>query len=1085
MRRLISAAVHNPVAMNLLMLVLIVSGAWSALTLTREALPEIAFGIIQVSVGFDGATPEEIEEGVVVKIEEAISGLEGIRKIFSNAFEDFAVVSAELERSADTRKVIDDIKDEVAKIDTFPDDAKTPRVVELTHRRQVINIALYGYQSERVLKETADQIRDDLLNEQTISQVEVSGARDYEIAIEVSEAMLRRYHLTFEQIRDTISRSSLELPAGDIKTKTRDIVVRTSGQRYTAPEFEAIPLLARPDGTVIRLGDVARVFDGFEETDRVGRFNGQPAVLISVFKTNDEDALAISETVRQYVETHSSRLAPNLALSVWADTAPFINGRLRLLTDNGLLGLLLVFCCLWLFLNLRLAFWVAAGLPVAFMGAFWLLELYGATLNMITMFACIMALGLLVDDAIVVGENIYAHWQRGKTPVQAAIDGAQEVIIPVICAVLTTIAAFLPLFTMEGVLGKFIAILPVAMVAALLTSLLEVVVIMPPHLAHSLPGRHAIASPHRLTRWARRLRQGIDRTVTRFITRLYVPLLARVLTYRLVLCAACLTILLLMLGLLVGGHIEFLLFPKTDADTILARLTLPQGTPIANTLQITRQIETAAQQLNPHFQSRRGAGGNVVQRMMTVVGTHSNVNPEIGSHAAEVMLELTPVERRGIASQDILSVWRHLSGDIPDALALTFGTPEVTPGGSPIEVRLMSDSYDDLRLAADRVKAELAAYPGVLDIQDDVRPGKIQANLRLKPAGRVLGLTLADLARQVRHGLYGAEAVRVQRGRDDVRVMIRYPAAARQALGDLEHIRIRTPSAAEVPFTEVATFTLRRGLAVIKHVDRQRAVTVTADVDPTIANAEKVLADLRTEFLPALLANFERMRYSFEGQHYETQRSVQSLYRGFVLAMLLIYGILAAVFRSYLQPLIVISIIPFGLIGAVLGHVVMGHDLTMMSLFGLVALSGVVVNDALVLIDVINRNRKQGDPIVQAVLSAGQTRFRAIFLTSLTTVAGLLPLLAEKSFQAQFLIPMAISISFGLMGATFLTLLLVPALYLLLDDLRRIIHWLWNGQWMPLDAVTTADTAAQRPHPNGAQHLATTTQQRERKAHDV
>lgn len=1085
MRRLISSAVHNPVATNLLMLVLILSGGWSALTLTREALPEIGFDIIQISVVFDGATPEEVEEGVVVKIEEAISGIEGIRKIFSNAFEDFAVVMAELERKVDKRRAIDEIKDEVAKIETFPDDAKTPRVVELTHRRQVINIALYGHQPERVLKQTAEQIRDDLMSERHISQVEVSGAREYEIAIEVSEAMLRRYHLTFDQIRDIVSRSSLELPGGDIKTKTREIVVRTSGQRYTAPEFESITLLTRPDGTMIRLGDVAQVFDGFEEADRVGRFNGQPAVLISVFKTSDQDALAISKTVWEYVETQSSRFAPNLSLSVWADTAPFINGRLRLLTNNGLVGLLLVFCCLWLFLNLRLAFWVAAGLPVAFMGAFWLLELYGATMNMITMFSCIMALGILVDDAIVVGENIYAHWQRGKTPIQAAIDGAHEVIIPVISAVLTTIVVFLPLFTMEGVLGKFIAVLPLAMVAALITSLFEVVVIMPPHLAHSLPSRHALAPQHRLGRGTRYLRQRIDRAVRGSIARLYTPLLVRMLSYRLVLSAACLAILLLMLGLVLGGHIEFLLFPKTDADTILARLTLPQGTPIAKTLQVTARLEVAAQQLNQHFQSHGKGNDKVVQRMMTIVGAHTNLDPEIGSHAGEVMLELTPVERRGISSQDILSVWRQQSGDIPDALALTFGTPEVAPGGPPIEVRLMSNNYDDLRLAADRVKAELSTYPGVLDIQDDVRPGKLQAHLALKPGGRVLGLTLADLARQVRHGLYGAEAVRVQRGRDDVRVMIRYPLAERQALGDLEQIRIRTPGGGEVPFTEVASFTLKRGFAVIKHVDRQRVVTVTADVDTTVANAEKVLSALRTTFLPALLANFERMRYSFEGQHHETQRSVKSLYRGFVLAMLLIYGILAAVFRSYLQPLIVMSVIPFGLIGAVLGHVVMGQDITMMSLFGLVALSGVVVNDALVLIDVINRNRAQGSAIMQAVVSGGQARFRAIFLTSITTVAGLLPILAEKSFQAQFLIPMAISISFGLMGATFLTLFLVPALYMLLNDIRRIFDWLWTGQWALLDDAEAVTATDQNSQPNGARHLSTTVQRRGRKARDI
>jgi multidrug efflux pump subunit AcrB len=1048
MRRLIAVAVHNPVATNLLMLMLIIGGGWSAFTLNRETLPQLSFDIIQVAVQFDGATPMEVEEGVVIKIEEAISSIEGIRKIFSNSYEDLGLVWAELEPGADNRKVMDEIKDEVEKIDTFPEEAEDPRVVELARRQQVINIAVFGAQSERVLKETASRIRDDLMATPAISQVELYGTRDYEISIEMSEATLQRYGLTFDQVRDTVRRSSLDLPGGDLKTPTQDIVVRTAGQRYTGLEFEAIPLVARPDGTVITLGEVARVIDGFEEADYLGRFNGQRGVLVSIFKTNDEDALAIAKTVRNYVVEKSPYLPPGLALSVWADTSHVIKGRLQLLTNNGLIGLVLVFCCLWLFLNFRLAFWVAAGLPVAFMGAFWLLDLYGGTMNMITMFACIMALGILVDDAIVVGENVYSHWYGGKHPVQAAIDGTHEVIIPVISAVMTTIAAFLPLFIMEGILGKFIAVLPVAMVAALLTSLLEVVVIMPPHLAHSLPVPDQQPPQRRgLRRWVQRVRHDIDAAVAGVVTRVYLPLLRRALSVRLVVAAAALAILMIMLGLVLGGHINFFLFPKTDADTILARVTMPQGTPLAQTLQVTDRLETMAQKLNQRFQARESAGDNVVQRVMTVVGIQSGFHPEVGSHAGEVTLELLPVERRGISSTAILAKWRQLTGEIPDALALTFGTPEISPGGAPIEVRLISDSFGDLRQVADAVKAELSTYPGTLDIQDDFRPGKMEAQLALKPAGRLVGLTLADLARQVRQGLFGAEAVRLQRGRDDVRVMIRYPAAERRALGDLETIRIRTPDGHEVPFVEVATATLSRSYAVIKHHNRRRVVIVTADVDTQVTNAETILADLRRRFLPPLLANFEGMRYSFEGQHHETQRSVGSLYRGFVLALLLIYAILATVFHSYTQPLIVMSAIPFGLIGAVIGHLIMARDLTMMSLFGLVALSGVVVNDSLVLLDFINRSVSRGTPIFQAVLAGGQARFRAIVLTSLTTVAGLLPILAEKSFQAQFLIPMAISISFGLMGATLLTLFLVPALYLLLNDVWRILHWLRTGDW--------------------------------------
>ncbi len=1045
MQRLIRAAVHNPVATNLLMVVIIVAGAWSALSLQREVMPQLSFDIVQIRIEFEGATPEEVEESVVVKVEEAIHTIEGVRRVFSNAYEGLGIIFAELEPGVDNRTVRDDIEDEVGKIDTFPDEAKEPRFIELKEQDQVINIAVYGEQPERTLKETAKQVRDDLLATPYISQVNIVGTRDYEIAIEIAEATLRRYGLTLDEVSQLVRGNSMELSAGDIKTPTQDIIVRTTGQRYTAEEFAAIPLLTTETGAIITLGEVANVVDGFEDAELFGRFNGQPGVLVSVVKAEQEDALDIAEAVHQYVKTQQPRLPEGLQLSLWADTSPVIKGRLQLLTNNGLMGLALVAASLWFFMNLRLAFWVAAGLPVAFMGAFWLIDYYGGTMNMITMFACIMAIGILVDDAIVVGENVYSHWRRGKSPIQAAIDGTSEVALPVLAAVATSIAAFIPLFIMEGIMGKFIAVIPVAMVAALLASLIECLIIMPAHLAHSLPVRDPHAKPRGLGAVAQRLRRAIETSVDWTIEQLYGPVLRWAMTYRMVVAAIALAILMLALGVVGGGHVNFFLFPKTDAEFVIAQLTLPQGTPSDRTLAISSQIEQAAWQLNQVFEAQEGQP--VVKNAMTVVGTQTSRNPEIGSHAGEVTIELAAVEQRNTSSNDVLAKWRELTGDIPEAIALTFGTREIGPGGAPIEVRLIGQSFDDLRQTADRVKAELATYPGVYDIQDDFRPGKVEMRLTLKPEARVLGLTVADLARQMRQGFFGAEALRVQRGRDDVSVMVRYPESERRALGDVENMRIRTPDGREIPFGEVASVTLERGYAVIHHDDRERIVAVTADVDTNVANAAKVLADLEAGFLPQLMANYDGLRFSFEGQQRETQRSFNSLFRGFVLAMLLIYGILATIFRSYWQPLIVMSVIPFGLIGALVGHMLMGHDLTMMSLFGLVALSGVVVNDSLVLLDFVNRAMRQGLAIEDAVMVGGQARFRAIMLTTITTVAGLLPILLEGSFQAQFLIPMAISISFGLMGATFLVLLLVPALYMLLYDIRQTCNWLWNGTW--------------------------------------
>ena len=1045
MRGLIRAAVGNPVATNLLMVVIVVAGLWSALSLQREVMPQLSFDVIQIIIEFEGATPEDVEESVIVKVEEAVHTIEGVRRVFSNAYEGMGMIFAELEPGVDNRAVRDDIEAEVGKIDTFPEQTKTPQYVELKEQDQVIKVAVYGNQPERTLKETAEQVRDDLLAIPGISQVEILGARDYEIAIEIAESTLRQYGLTLDDVSQLVRGNSLDLSAGDLKTPTQDIVVRTTGQRYTAEEFAAIPLLTTETGALITLGEVARVVDGFEDADLFGRFNGKPGVLVSVLKAEREDALEIAEAVHRYVESRWRTMPPGLLLSVWSDTSTLITGRLQLLTNNGLMGLLLVAICLWVFMNARLAFWVAAGLPVAFMGAFWLIDYYGGTMNMITMFACIMAIGILVDDAIVVGENIYSHWRRGKSPAQAAIDGASEVGLPVLAAVATTMAAFIPLFIMEGIMGKFVAVIPVAMVAALFASLIECLFIMPPHLAHALPERQPEAASHGLKAKMQGLRLRIDGAVTWMIEAVYGPVLRWAVTYRLIVAAAALAILMIALGVVGGGHVNFFLFPKTDAEFLLSQVTLPQGTPADRTLDIVSRIEKAAWQLNRAFANTEREP--VVKNALTVVGRHTRRNPEVGSHAGEVMIELAPAEKRRTSSNAIIAKWRELSGEVPDALALTFGPPEVGLGGAPIEVRLIGESFDDLRQVADRVKAELDTYPGVFDIQDDFRPGKVEMRLTLKPEARVLGLTLADLARQMRQGFFGAEALRVQRGRHDVRVMVRYPEAERRTLGDVENLRIRTPDGREIPFGEVASVTLERGYAVIHRDSRERVVAVTADVDTNAANAAKVLADLEAEFLPQLMANYSGLRYSFEGQQRETQRSMNSLFRGFVLAMLLIYGILATMFRSYWQPLIVMSVIPFGLIGALAGHMIMGHALTMMSLFGLVALSGVVVNDSLVLLDFVNRIRQQGIPIERAIHLGGQARFRAIMLTSVTTVAGLLPILLERSFQAQFLIPMAISISFGLMGATLLVLLLVPALYMMLYDAQRICRWLWRGEW--------------------------------------
>ena len=752
MRRLISAAVHNPVATNLLMIVIIVVGGMSVYNLRRETFPQISFDIISVRTVFPGATPEEIEESVVVKIEEAIQGVEGIQDIFSQSRESSGVVLARLKPGVDNRRALEDIQSQVEKVDTFPEDAEPPIYEELSERRKVINIAIYGEQPERTLKEVATRVRDDLLASEFISQIRLVGTRDYEISIEVSEESLRRHGLTFEEIRRVVQRSSLNLPGGNIKTPTQDIVVRTAGQRYTRLEFALLPLLTRDDGTVVTLDKVARVSDGFVDAWRIGRFNGTPSVLVSVFRTNEEDALVISDAVRAYVAEQAPRLPQGLSMSVWADDSAVTKGRLELLGRNGLQGLFLVLLSLWLFMNMRSGPSRGGGAGGALLAGLWILDLYGGTATHDYHVRLHHGARHVVGRRIVVGENIYSHWRRGKSPVQAAIDGAGEVALPVIGAVSTTMAAFVPLFIMEGILGKFVAIMPVAVVAVLLGSLLECMLILPPHLAHALPEGGYRQHRRGVRRQAQRVRNGIDGALDWFIESVYMPLLRRAMAWRLVVAASALSILMLMFGLLLGGHLNFELFPDRDTDTIVARVTMPQGTPLAHTAAATARLEAAGRLLDDHFRPSDPGSERVVKQIMTVVGINTDFEPEVGSHIGEVTVELLAAEQRGISSTLLADKWRDLSGDVPDALELIFMSEDIFPVGKPIEVRLMGDNFTEMREAAARLEAELGTYPGVLDISNDFRPGKMEIQLALKPAGRVLGITLADLAGQVNQG---------------------------------------------------------------------------------------------------------------------------------------------------------------------------------------------------------------------------------------------------------------------------------------------------------------------------------------------
>jgi multidrug efflux pump subunit AcrB len=1027
---------RNPVAANLLMIVIMAAGLVSATQVKLEVFPEFSLDIITVTVPYLGAAPEEVEEGVCVRVEEAIQGLDGIKRVTSTADEGMGTVVVELELGADRRKVLDDVKSRVDAIDTFPEETEKPIIQELTNRQDVINLAVWGDADEATLKRLGQRVRDELAAQPGISQVELTNARPYEISIEVSENVLRRHGLSFDFVARAVRRSSLDLPGGSVKTAGGEILLRTKGQAYRGREFEDLVLLTRADGTHLRLGDVATVVDGFADTDQGSRFNGKPAVLLQVFRTGDQGALEIGGRVKAYTEEARAWLPEGANLSYWGDSTQTLQDRLDLLARNGRNGFILVVAVLALFLRFRLAFWVSLGIPISFLGAVWLMPTLDVTLNLITMFAFIVVLGIVVDDAIIVGENVYTHYQRHRDPLRAAIDGAREVSVPVVFAVLTTVAAFLPLLAIGGGIGKTMRVIPLVVIPALLFSLVESLWILPAHLSH-VGRREKAARGGTWLRFQGRVAGALDA----FVQRTYRPSLELGLRWRYLTASAGIATLLLTMGLVGAGWVRFIFFPAVEADYMVAALTMPQGTPVEVTSTAIAELERSAEEVRREAEAR--SGQDLFRHAVTIIGRqpvsagvgNSHFAADLsagGAHLGEVFVELVPGEERGASSAAMAQRWRERTAAIPDAVEMSISSSIFRPG-EDVNVQLTGPDIDELRAAARNLKARLAEYPGIHEIADSFREGKREVQLNIKPGAEVLGLTLVDLGRQVRQGFYGEEAQRIQRGRDDIRVMIRYPKDERRSLGDMEGMRIRTPDGHEVPFSQVATVEPGRGYASIKRVDRRRAVNVTANVDATIATPGEINADLDERILPEIQTAHPGVLYSHEGSKSEERDTIAGLQRGFALALLLIYALLAIPLRSYFQPLVIMSAIPFGLVGAVWGHLLMGMDMTILSMFGIVALAGVVVNDSLVLVDFINRRRRR-HPLEVAIREAGVARFRPILLTSLTTFFGLLPLLLERSLQARFLIPMAVSLSFGVLFATFITLVLVPAGYLIAED---------------------------------------------------
>jgi multidrug efflux pump subunit AcrB len=1057
--------VRNHVAANLVMIVLVAGGLVTGTQVKQEVFPEFELELVVVSVPYPGASPAEVEQGIILSIEEGVRSLDGAKRVTATASEGVGSLLVELETGTDANKALADVKSEVDRITSFPEEAERPVVSLVSIRREVITLALYGDQTEEVLKEVAERIRQELLLSADITYVALSGTKPREIAVEVPQMETRRYGLTLDQIAGIIRRTALELPAGGVKTTSGEVLVRTAERRDFGQQFESIPVVTDSNGTVVTLGEIADVRDGFSDIDLEARYDGQPAVLLNVYRSGDETPIQVSNTARRYLEESEGLLPPGLSMAVLSDQSVMYRERVDLLIRNARLGLLLVLLVLGLFLNARLAFWVTMGIPISFLGSLLLVPSMDVSINMISLFAFIITLGIVVDDAIVVGENIYEMRQRGLGRLEAAIAGVRGIAMPVVFSVLTTVAAFMPLYLVPGTSGKFFRVIPAIVVCVLMISLVESLFVLPAHLGHK--GRlfkglyRFFAYP-----FSRRARESVVEeepeigqgresslmtllntpqrkfavVLERFIDTVYRPVVAYATEQRYLVVAIGVACFVATLGFIASGRLNFTFLPRVDTDVVTAKAVLPFGSPFEQSLEVKDRLKAEAEATIAEL-----GGDGVVEGVFTLVGSGLNTRTgpgptgvASGSHLGNVQVYLVSSEQRSFSASDFALAWRERTQDIEGLESLTFQYSTGPGGTSAIEVQLSHPDIPTLEEAASRVAGSLAGYQGVRDIDDGFAAGKPQLDFTLTGEATSLGLTVRELANQVRSAFYGAEALRQQRGRDEVRVMVRRPESERQSEFDIESMLITAPNGGELTLASAARIERGTAYTSIERADGQRVVTVRADVTAE-ANAQKIIADLKANVLPAVLADYRGMTATFEGDSRRQAESLDSLKLNYVLAMFVIFALLAIPFRSYLQPFVVMSAIPFGLVGAVLGHLIMGYDLSLISIFGIVAVSGIVVNDSLVLVHAANEYRREGCSALEAVRLAGARRLRPILLTSLTTFFGLAPMILETSVQARFLIPMAISLGFGVMFSTFVILLLVPAAYMCAEDVLSLL----------------------------------------------
>jgi len=1064
MRNVIRWAVNNIAGINVLMVLILVIGFASFFMMRRETFPEFQLDVVLVTVPYPGATPDEVESGICQKIEEGIRSLSGIKKITSICREGSGFTLAQLDsKVADPQRVLSEIRSQVDRVSVFfPERSEKSTVEQVTFRLPAIRVAILGPEirtskSELQLRAYTENVRERLLELRSVSQAQIANAKPYQIDVEIDEDTLRKYGMTLTQIANTLRRENVEIPSGQLKSDGQEILLRGKNKREIGESISTLPVITQRNGVVLTVGDIGTVRDDFDDVTAISDINGRPAMVISIERTSDEDLLNISDEVNEFIRT--AEVPAGYSLRAWGDESLDVRDRIRMLRANGLQGGIIVFLLLAIFLNLRLAFWVALGIPISLTGAGIYLLYSGETLNMLTMFAFLMAVGIVVDDGIVIGENIFEHRKKGKTNLQAAIDGATEVLPSIFSSVATTIIAFVPLFYVSGVMGKFIAVMPAAIIAMLLVSLVESSIALPGHLSHDAE------VPRTIFQWMRYYLSQLIKPIERFFEwigkpcnaaldwfgeHVYGPVLSTSLRYPALPVAAGLFIVMIAVGMVRSGMVPFEFFPNLDGKTIIGQVVYPDGTPVAVTSEATRRMESAMRKVSERIAEREARDGTSKTPKSTdptapngpvvltflQVGSAAQGDPAAGdritgSHVGQVQVEIHEATVRNVTSDELLNLWREEAGIFPGAERVTFQAANIGPGGRALEFKILAPRQDVAALEAgvEAAKGALAKFAGVYDVRDDSAPGKIEFQFNIKERAKSLGITVADLSEAVRNAYYGAEVMRLQRERHEVKLMVRYPLDQRRSLADFKELKVRGPNNTEYPITELAEIATPRGYSEINRLDQMRSITVSAEIDTAQGNAALVASELKKTLVPELLEKYPTLRFRWEGQQQETAESFFSLVIGFSIAMLAMYLLLVFEFTSYLQPFIILAIVPFGIVGAIFGHAFMGLPLTLFSMFGMVTLAGVVVNDSIVLVDFINQCIRGGMPVYEALMTAGSRRLRAVFLTSVTTIAGLMPMLTEKSLQAQALIPMATSLTFGLLASTFLILLMVPFLY--------------------------------------------------------